>query len=368
MTQERCVLLSQGRQYGGVFNDTCYASDFLQGTVLTLVSSCDLPCPGNAGQICGGLTNATTLRRRNYYGQQISRRAAPPTVLLTLFGRVGNIGSTDIPSNAGPSGPAIGPSPSSAAPIPLPGSSSLNVPPLQIPSSLVTLENFPPGLPSVSLPSGGATTIITGRTATQTRSNTLSVTSVVTTIFYTTVNPLNPTAMVKTEFHTTIYFEDCGCPTQKIPSVCMVTTVAQCHRCGLRGENTVTLVVPSLSDSLPQNQISLAKETSPLSFELVKSLLATQPRMAVTSAAPSFNYPVASNPTLSQARNPIDTVGPIQQEPLVPNPNKAASQSQKFSPVETVVAAKAPAERHALHITGVFGITACVLGYVMVLA
>ncbi|KZL67294.1 glycoside hydrolase, partial [Colletotrichum tofieldiae] len=218
MTQERCVNLSQGRQYGGVFNDTCFVSDFLQGTALTPVANCNLPCPGNTGQICGGLANATTLRRRSYHGPQVSRRAAPPTILLTLFGRVETLGSTMIPGNTGPSGLTISPPPSSVSPGPLSGSSSLNSPSSTNPSSLVTLESLPPGLSSVSLPSGGVNTITTTGTDTQTRSNTQHITSVVTTIFYTTVYPINPTAIVKTEFHTTIYFEDCDCPTQTTPS------------------------------------------------------------------------------------------------------------------------------------------------------
>ncbi|CCF34940.1 hypothetical protein CH063_06839, partial [Colletotrichum higginsianum] len=169
MTQERCVNLSQGRQYGGVFNDTCFVSDSLQRTALLTAASCNLPCPGNAGQICGGLANATTLGRRTYYGSQVSRRAAPPNILLTLFGRVETLGSTTIPSNSGPSGSTIGPPLSSVSLVPLSGSSSLNSPTLPDPSSLVTLENMPTGFSSVSLSLDGVEPIVTSGTTTRIR-------------------------------------------------------------------------------------------------------------------------------------------------------------------------------------------------------
>ncbi|WQF90256.1 Putative carbohydrate-binding WSC [Colletotrichum destructivum] len=392
MTQERCVNLSQGRQYGGVFNDTCFVSDLLQGTALFPAASCNLPCPGNAGQICGGLTNATTLGRRSYYGPQVSRRAASPNILLTLFGRVETVGSTTIPSNAGPSGSTIGPPLSSVSPVPLSGSSSLNSPTLPNPSSLVTLENLPPGFSSVSLTLGGVEPIVTSGTTTRIRSNTQHITSIVTTIFYTTVDPVNPTAVVETELHTTIYFEDCGCPTQSTPSICMVTTVAQCHRCGLRGEDKVTLVVPSLSDSLPQNQVSLTRDKSPSSLRLVEFSHETQSSSAATLAvsssnhlvtlsptvihgqspihtvASSSNHLVTLNPAVSQGRSPTHILASSKEMPVVPNQNMAAPQSSNVSTVETVVTAIAPSGRQDLYRTEVFRIVVCVLAYTFFLS
>lgn len=369
---------------------TCFVSDSLQGTALLTAASCNLPCPGNAGQICGGLTNATTLGRRTYYGPQVSRRAAPPNILLTVFGRVETFGSTTIPSNAGPSGSTIGPPLSSVSPVPVSGSSSLNSPTLPNPSSLVTLENIPPGFSSVSLPLDGVEPIVTSGTTTRIRSNTQHITSVVTTIFYTTVDPVNPTAVVETELNTTIYFEDCGCPTQSTPSICMVTTVAQCHRCGLRGEDKVTLVVPSLSDSLPQNQVSVTRDKSPSSLGLAEFSHATQPSSAVTSAASSpnhlatlsptlgvspthtvtssSNYLVALSPAVSQGRSPTHTVTSSNETPVVPNQNNAGPQSSNISTVETVVTAMAPSGRQASCRTEVFRIVVCVLVYTFFLA
>ncbi|KAM0276760.1 hypothetical protein ACHAQH_006409 [Verticillium albo-atrum] len=75
------------------------------------------------------------------------------------------------------------------------------------------------------------------------------ITSVVTTITYTTVDLANPTVLVPAEVCTTLYFEDCHCSTQAIPTVPMVTYAAECDKCGDNEENIIYLTIPGYVDS-----------------------------------------------------------------------------------------------------------------------
>jgi hypothetical protein len=71
------------------------------------------------------------------------------------------------------------------------------------------------------------------------------VTSVVTTVVFTTVCPTDPASLIVTEVCSTIFYEDCGCDSQVVPEVPMTTTLASCHACGPDGGDTVTLIVPA---------------------------------------------------------------------------------------------------------------------------
>lgn len=96
MSPELCTPLCAGRAYAAVFNTTCYCADTLGGSSSPNATAttppplpadrCDLPCPGNPAQRCGGLldpprSNRTTLVPRF----PRFRRAAPPGVLLTVY-------------------------------------------------------------------------------------------------------------------------------------------------------------------------------------------------------------------------------------------------------------------------------------------
>lgn len=76
MTAEVCVALCPGRVYAGVHERTCYCADALDAgtSALSDRSQCNIPCPGNPGQFCGG-NNPLALGRRD----------APNSFLLTVY-------------------------------------------------------------------------------------------------------------------------------------------------------------------------------------------------------------------------------------------------------------------------------------------
>lgn len=79
MTPEVCVGLCSTSQYAGVYNTNCYCADALDAGTSALPDrdSCDLPCPGNAEEFCGGITGAAVVKRD-----------APSNVLLTVYGNM----------------------------------------------------------------------------------------------------------------------------------------------------------------------------------------------------------------------------------------------------------------------------------------
>ncbi|KAK2023735.1 hypothetical protein LX32DRAFT_510072, partial [Colletotrichum zoysiae] len=256
MTPQLCIGIAQGRRYSGVYFDTCYGSDSLEATEFVPGDTCTIPCPGDNSQICGGNgapTNGTRIlvpRKR----PQMSRRSAPANVLLTVYQLViGLPGTTMIgdgtavvvpPSTLngpsiivpGPGAPFVPPA-TISAPLPVSGTtvsagptSSVGPdgPVITTNAAVFTQPSSPPGQ-SASRSMGGSGGVIT---------------SVVTTITYTTFDSPNPTALVPVELCTTLYFEDCHCPTQVIPTVPMATYLAECNKCGDDGEGTVILTIP----------------------------------------------------------------------------------------------------------------------------
>ena len=79
MVPELCVSLCSSRRYAGVYDTSCYCADALDAGTSALPDrdSCDLPCPGNAVEFCGGLAGTTTVKR-----QLLS------DILLTLYGNM----------------------------------------------------------------------------------------------------------------------------------------------------------------------------------------------------------------------------------------------------------------------------------------
>ncbi|CAI0645974.1 unnamed protein product [Colletotrichum noveboracense] len=130
----------------------------------------------------------------------------------------------------------------------------------------------------------------------------MPITSVVTTITYTTINPANPTALMGTELCSTLYFPDCGCPTQVTPTVPMTTIEASCNRCGSKGESLVTLTVPESPYRTQQSVVeekyrSGGNHLQPQGSKLYPEESQTQPSMVPVEVAPApINLPDPSKP------------------------------------------------------------------------
>ncbi|KAF5485117.1 hypothetical protein CGCS363_v014843 [Colletotrichum siamense] len=426
MTPQKCVQLAGSLRYAGVVFDTCYGSDSLESASFVPTEGCGTPCPGDIQQICGGsvATNITRLRAR-HFRSQVSKRAVPVSVLLTIYERVDSSvvtlgistttiavgGESILPStpitlpvsaasdNATPAtnivttpgqlttvgnplDPAVSPQPSSftsiftidgvpttsvgvitslvAAPssptvTAIPGSgddgdilnpsSSLSLAGSQTVSNMGsptagsgagigddgdvldpsssrglagsrTVSNVgPPTAASAPgfgedsdvlepLPTtlGYATSRILPSTVSESAGNLgvdMPITSVVTTITYTTVNPASPTALMEAELCSTLYFPDCGCPTQVTPTVPMTTIEASCNRCGSKGESLVTLTVPESPYRTQQSAVeekyrSEGNHLQPQESKLYPEESQTQPSMVPAEVAPaSTNLPDA---------------------------------------------------------------------------
>ncbi|WQF78826.1 hypothetical protein CDEST_03840 [Colletotrichum destructivum] len=228
MTVQRCVSLAQGRRYAGVYYEQVPKIAHLLPPARIhswrWTFNCNTPCPGHSSQVCGEVIslNVDGLRRRDDSGDHVAKRAAPANVLLTLLEAI-----IDEPSSTAPNGPRRPSGPDGGnpvGPVPTPVISPLTSV-LAIDGAVTTVEG------SVTLPGLVPPPDVTA---------TLLVTRVV----YTTVDPSNPTALIATELLTTIYFYDCGCQTQVLPTVSLATVVAGCNRCGPDRSDIVTLTVP----------------------------------------------------------------------------------------------------------------------------
>ncbi|KAF4919160.1 hypothetical protein CGCVW01_v008160 [Colletotrichum viniferum] len=429
MTPQRCIELAGSLRYAGVFFDTCYGSDSLESASFVPTEGCGTPCPGDLQQICGGsvATNITRLRAR-HFRPQVSKRAVPGSVLLTIYEGVDSVVVT--PGTTTTTIPVGGDLVLPSTPITLPGSAAPeNITPITnggtpagqlttigntldsaVPpqpssfTSVFIVDGVPTTLagattPSTTAPSSPTTTVIPapgddvdvlnpsssvglagsqtvpnvgsptagsgadigddgdvldpsssgGLAGSQTVSNVgspteasapgfgensdvlvplpttlglatsrispsmasestgnlgvdMPITSVVTTIRYTTINPANPTALMGTELCSTLHFTDCGCPTQVTPTVPMTTIEASCNRCGSKGERLVTLTVP---ESPYRTQQSVVEEKyrsggnhfQPQGSKLYPEESQTQPSMVPVEVAPApINLPDPSKP------------------------------------------------------------------------
>ncbi|GAW14380.1 hypothetical protein ANO14919_037820 [Xylariales sp. No.14919] len=219
MDNEACVASCAGRKYAGVSGETCYCADILGDATAVVNDLCNIPCPGNAHEICGGVlsagdgatspfaalgiprTNSTTQRNSRLLGSTSSSprvdpllpRAAPPTILLTVYGNVNG----DVPASA----PGLGGTP-----------------------NIVT------------------TTSAVTPTSAVTAKSTITVTSAVT-VTFTTICPTDAAKLITLEYCATLTAQACaGCTVA--PAIPMTTYAQACNACGPGGENSVTLTVP----------------------------------------------------------------------------------------------------------------------------
>ncbi|KAM0368496.1 hypothetical protein ACHAPY_011482 [Fusarium culmorum] len=90
MDLDQCSTVCQGRAYFGVYDTDCYCGDEIDGeeTARVGLDSCDIECPGDVSEFCGG----DSLRRRMHRRQTI-----PSDRLLTVYVSAG--GQTNVVTN-----------------------------------------------------------------------------------------------------------------------------------------------------------------------------------------------------------------------------------------------------------------------------
>ncbi|KAL0944291.1 mixed-linked glucanase [Colletotrichum truncatum] len=89
MTLQKCVDICRPGKYAGVRENECYCADTLDPDTRAEAdrSLCNIPCPGNSTQFCGGNANISPAPGRLMH-LHLHRRAAPANYLLTIYGRV----------------------------------------------------------------------------------------------------------------------------------------------------------------------------------------------------------------------------------------------------------------------------------------
>ncbi|KAK6220514.1 mixed-linked glucanase [Colletotrichum tabaci] len=99
MTLEKCVSLCRPGKYAGVRGSECFCAGDLDPDTRAEADRgrCNVPCPGNNTQLCGGTINVSPAPSRLMH---LHRRAAPANYLLTLYGQV----SDEVPVPAPPLG------------------------------------------------------------------------------------------------------------------------------------------------------------------------------------------------------------------------------------------------------------------------
>ncbi|EXK81930.1 hypothetical protein FOQG_13689 [Fusarium oxysporum f. sp. raphani 54005] len=90
MDLDQCSTLCQGRAYFGVYDTDCYCGDEIDGdeTARVELDSCDIECPGDDSQFCGGDSRRGRMHRR---------QAVPSDRLLTVYVAAG--AQTDVVTN-----------------------------------------------------------------------------------------------------------------------------------------------------------------------------------------------------------------------------------------------------------------------------
>ncbi|KAM0277691.1 hypothetical protein ACHAQH_005634 [Verticillium albo-atrum] len=93
MTPATCVALCADNRYAAIHDDSCLCAESLDGETRALADreQCDIPCPGDANSICGGISPAAD-----------AKRDLPAGFLVSLYGTVGGV--EEIPAPA----PALG--------------------------------------------------------------------------------------------------------------------------------------------------------------------------------------------------------------------------------------------------------------------
>ncbi|KAL6918197.1 hypothetical protein FSST1_009692 [Fusarium sambucinum] len=241
MTTAECVRLGAGRAYIGIYLRSCYAADSLDSADTVLNGRCDLPCPGDPGLFCGGVVDTSSDPESRFKSRgRLSRRDAPPGILLTLYAQIeaisGTLTSSDTFSTVGAmTSNSLLPTRDSTVPLPLFSSTQSFI------DSAITVE------PSVPITrSKGGRPIIPP---------------------FPTTAPFNavdcdPSQLTVTEFCSTLRPSPCRqCQYQPRPTVEMTTIKVDCNACGHSGENTIILEVPAGAAVAAQTRQHAAYQT-----------------------------------------------------------------------------------------------------------
>ncbi|RGP67346.1 hypothetical protein FSPOR_6106 [Fusarium sporotrichioides] len=241
MTTEDCVRLGTGRAYIGIYQRSCYAADTLDSADTVTNGRCDLPCPGDPGLFCGGVVDPE-LRFRSR--GRLSRRDAPPGILLTLYSQIEAISGSQTVSDTPSTADAM--TTNSLLPTSNPTISLSEFPSTQsfVDSAITTKPSIP-----ITQSQGGRPIVPPFPTSAPFNAGNFTtnaaVAPIVTTITYTVVDPNNPSYLTVTEFCSTLRPSPCHhCQYQQPPTVEMTTIRADCNACGHSGENTIILEVP----------------------------------------------------------------------------------------------------------------------------
>lgn len=261
---------------------------------LTVDASCDLPCPGDPTLFCGGFLSGDASRsKRHQLGRRISRRDAPPGILLTLylFAEANQESSSEITAASTPSTSpdrtvvsqsnsgdiSISPTlsnparTSTAGPGDVSLSSTLNNPdqtsvpavnsedisleptligPDQTSASIggpgdASLTDSPPSVPTTFLPGVNPPPLPSSPFNPGNLSRAATFEAIVTTVVYTVLDPHDPAYLTVAEFCTTLKYPPCrNCQFQRIPTVEMTTILTACDACGYHGESSIELTIP----------------------------------------------------------------------------------------------------------------------------
>ncbi|WDK11674.1 mixed-linked glucanase [Colletotrichum graminicola] len=86
LTVEKCVDLCRPGRYAALRGSECFCAEALDPDTRAEADRgrCDIPCPGNSVQLCGGTTGVSQAPSRLMH---LHRRAAPANYLLTVYGR-----------------------------------------------------------------------------------------------------------------------------------------------------------------------------------------------------------------------------------------------------------------------------------------
>ncbi|SCO50222.1 probable MUC1-Extracellular alpha-1,4-glucan glucosidase [Fusarium fujikuroi] len=236
MTTEICVKLAAGSIYVGVYEETCYKADSLDGSEIVEDERCSLRCPGDPTVFCGGTT-----------GGADRRRAIPSNRLLTIYRQevLSSSSSSSAPSSrtSQASGTrAFSSTSASTAQISYTQSvysSSISSPATSA-SSTVSESGSVSSTPFPTQP-GSIRTIHVTKGVTYTE---IVIAETVTTVTYVTINPSQPGVLITTCIPVTLQYTPCNCDHQEYPPVDMTTIISSCDACGFQGQDVVTMVVP----------------------------------------------------------------------------------------------------------------------------
>lgn len=236
MSLQKCISLCDGIKFAGVFDTSCYCTDKLGPNTRATGSDdmCDMSCPGNNDQFCGGWAKNTPSLDSSV-GAKANLTSASDSASSSDGAKVAPIRpalNSTLPGNS--TGPVNKRTAMAARSMLLNSrSKSRREAADRLFSVYAAVADEEPPKPA---PAMGASKVFD------------STTTIVTTITYKTVYPLKPSEVVDAKFVATI--EDCGCTGEPEPP--MTTTVVVCAACGPGGEDKVTLTVPHSTAVAPQ--------------------------------------------------------------------------------------------------------------------